>query len=173
MAVSDLNSTQIGNIIDNTPSVRNNSYEADGIVRSAIGLVTNAADDSATSVHRAVRVPSNARISSIKLTTGDATTAGAINLGIYYSDDNAASATGAVIDADLFASAFDLTGGPFAKTELVAESAEYTLAEQIQQLWEAAGLSSDPGGYFDIAATISTTYNGASVGQLYEVEYVR
>lgn len=173
MAVVDRNSTQISNLIDNTPSTRNDTFAADGDLRSALGSVANAADDTVASVHRAVRVPSNANIRSIKLTTGDATAAGAINLGVYYADDNPASDTGAVIDADLFASAFDLSLGPFEKTELAFESAVYTQALQIAPLWQAAGLTSDPGGYFDITATISTTYNGAAVGQLYEAVYVR
>jgi len=172
MAVVNRNSTQIANVVANPP-VQNNAFAEAAHLRSVLGYVANAADDSANSIHRIARLPSNCNVRSIKLSTGDASTAGAINLGLYYSADNPASATAAVIDVDLFGSAIDLTGGPFIKTELVGESGEYTIAEQIMPLWQAAGLSADPGGYFDLAATISTTYSGAAVGQLFEVAYVQ
>lgn len=172
MAITDRNSTQIANLLDNTPSVRNDTSNADGVMRTALGYIANAADDSATSVQRAVRIPSNANVRSVKLSTGDATTAGAIDVGVYYADDNPASATGAEIDADFFADAFDLTSGPIVKTELLdQDGANNTIVKQQLPLWEALGLSSDPGGYFDVAVTIATTYNGAAVGQLFEVQY--
>ncbi len=171
MAVTNRNSTQVANEVA-SPAVRNDAVASDGIKISKLGYVANAADDDATSIHRIMRLPSHCNVRSIKLSTGDATTAGAINLGLYYAVGHTDSAAGAVIDADLFASAFDLTGGPFTRTELVGESGEYALTERIQPLWQAAGLSADPGGYFDLAATISTTYNGASVGQLYETDFV-
>ena len=140
----------------------------DGYLKSAQGYVANAADDSATSVHRFVRVPTNAVVRSVKFSTGAATTAGAIDIGVYRTTNDG----GAVVDADLFASALDLTGGPFTNAEQIGESGELTLAERAQPLWQAAGASEDPGGYYDIAATITTTYNGASVGQLLVVDYV-
>ena len=164
MAIVNRNSAQ-----NPSDGSRVNGNVADGYKRSMIGYVANAADDSATSIHRAVRVPSNANIRSVKLSTGDATTAGAIDIGVYEAEDYN---DGAVIDADFFASALDLTGGPFVNAEQVAESGEYAIAERGQPLWEALGLSEDPNRYFDIAMTITTTYNGAAVGQLLEVEYV-
>lgn len=172
MAVVNRNSTQIGNEVA-TPAVRNSYFESDGNLVSKLGYVANAADDDATSIHRVMRIPSNANVRSIKLTTGDATTAGAFNLGLYYpADYYDADLAGDAIDVDLFASAFALTGGPFEKAELAFESAEYSVAEQQQPLWQAAGLTADPGGYFDLAVTVSTTYNGAAVGQLFEAVYV-
>lgn len=146
---------------------RVNVGTGDGYMKTAQGLVANAADDDATSIHRFVRVPSNAVIRSVKLSTGDATTAGAFDLGVY----RTANDGGAVVDADLFASAFDLAGGPFVNQELIGESGELTVAERVQPLWQAAGMSADPQGYLDIAATITTTYNGAALGQLLIVDY--
>lgn len=172
MAVANRNSSQIANLVA-SPQVRNNTTEADARLRSILGYVANAADDDATSVHRIARVPSSCNVRSIKLTTGDASTAGAFNLGVYYPVNHVASASGAVIDADLFSSAFALTNGPYSKTELIDESGEYTIAEQLMPLWQAAGLSADPGGFLEIVATISTTYNGAALGQLFEINYVQ
>ena len=91
----------------------------------AVGYVANAADDSGTSIHRFCRVPSNARISQILFSTGDATTAGALDIGIYQTAENG----GAVVDADLFASAVDLTGGPFYNVDETYESGQYTMAD--------------------------------------------
>jgi hypothetical protein len=167
MAIVDRTSAQ--NPADHSRSSTSpNAGEGDGYMKSAQGFVANAADDTAASIHRYVRVPSNANVRSVKLTTGDATTAGAINIGVYRTADDG----GALVDADLFASALDLTGGPFVKAEQIAESGQITTAERVQPLWQQAGLASDPGGFLDIAATISTTYNGAAVGQLLEVDYV-
>ena len=170
MAVTNRNSTQVANAVA-TPAVRNNSIAADAVKRSALGYVANAADDDATSIHRIARVPWDACVRGIKLTTGDASTAGAINVGVYYPVGHPNSAAGAVVDADLFASAFALTNGPYQRAE-ITDQTQYSLTERLQPLWQAAGLTSNPGGYADIAATISTTYNGAAVGQLYEVDYV-
>lgn len=133
-----------------------------------IGYVANAADDSANSIHRFVRVPSNARVSQVLLSTGDATTAGNIDIGVYQISANG----GAVVDADLFASALALTGGPFLNSDQTYESGEYTDAESVKPLWEVLGLTSDPCREYDIAATITTTYNGAAVGQTLKVRYV-
>jgi len=163
MAVVNRNSAQ--NPADGS---RVNVGAGDGYLKSTQGYVANAADDSATSIHRYVRVPSNATVRSVKLTTGDATTAGAIDIGVYRTTDDGSAA----VDVDLFASALDLTGGPFVNAEQIAESGEITTAERVEPLWQQAGLASDPGGYLDIAATITTTFNGAAVGQLLVVDYV-
>lgn len=141
---------------------------AAGQLFEVVGYVANAADDSANSIHRFCRVPSNARISQVLLTTGDATTAGNINVGVYQTAENG----GAVVDADLFASALALTGGPFENADITYESDEYTEAESVKPLWEVLGLSVDSKRDYDIAATISTTYDAASVGQLLKVRYV-
>lgn len=167
MAVVDRNSNVIANMVA-TPTVLNSPGAGGaGILREAAGYVANAADDSQNSVHRFCRVPSNARISSIKLMTGDASSAGAFNLGLY----KTAADGGAVVDADLFASAFALTAGPFYNAELI-DNAQYSVAEQVKPLWEVLGLAADPCIEYDVAATISTTYNGASVGQAIKVQYV-
>ena len=153
-----------------TPIVKSNPGEGSRgqMLKSSQGYVANNADDSSGSIQRFCRVPSNALIRSVKFSTADATTAGAINLGLYDTEGNG----GAVVDADLFVSALDLTGGPFSKAEQIDESGEFTYAEQMTPLWEVLGLSADPHKEYDVASTISTTFNGAGVGQIVEVQYV-
>lgn len=168
MAQTDRNSNIIANSVA-TPLVYNSPTNGGaGVLHEVTGYVANAADDSANAIHRFVRVPSNARISQLLFSTGDATSAGAINVGIYQTADYG----GAVVDADLFVSALALTGGPFQNTDITYESGEYTEAESVKPLWEVLGLTSDPNRDYDIAATISTTYNGATVGQVLKVRYV-
>jgi hypothetical protein len=167
MAEVNRNSNVIANAVA-TPRVANSPAigGASQMVEVA-GLVTCAADDSANSIHRFVRVPSNARISQVLFSTADATTAGAINVGVYQTSENG----GAVVDADLFASALALTGGPYKNLDITQESDEYTYAEGAKPLWEVLGLSADPCREYDIAATISTTYDGAGTSQLLKVRY--
>lgn len=168
MAITNRNSTAIADMVSVPNVLVNPSKGAAGILREVCGYVANAADDDATSVYRFCRVPSNARISQVLLSTGDATTAGAINVGLYQTADNG----GAVVDADLFASALALTGGPFQNQDITYESGEYTEAESAKPLWEVLGLTSDPKREYDVCAVISTTYQAAAVGTIIKVRYV-
>lgn len=168
MAVTDRNSTAIADMVAVPRVPVNPTKGAAGQLFEVAGYVANAADDDATSVFRFCRVPSNARISQVLLTTGDATTAGNINVGLYQTPDHGS----AVVDADLFASALALTGGPFEDTAITYESGEYTAAESVKPLWEVLGLASDPNREYDVCAVISTTYQAAAVGTLLKVRYV-
>lgn len=168
MAVVDRNSNVITNAVA-TPRVANSPAVGGAAqMMEVAGLVTCAADDTQASIHRFVRVPSNARISSVLFSTADATTAGAIDIGVYQTSEYGS----AVVDADLFASALDLTGGPMLNQDVTYESGQYSYAESVKPLWEVLGLSSDPCREYDIAATITTTYNGAGTTQVLKVRYV-
>lgn len=170
MAVTNRNSTAIADMVAIPRVPVGSTKGAAGQLFEVAGYVANAADDSATSILRFCRVPSNARISSVQMTTGAATgasAAGAIDIGVYQTADNG----GTVVDADLFASAQALTAA-LSNADVTYESGEYTVAESVKPLWEVLGLSSDPGREYDIAATITTTFNGAAVGQVIKVRYV-
>lgn len=166
MAVTNRNSTAIADMVAIPRVPVGSTKGAAGQLFEVAGYVANAADDSATSILRFCRVPSNARISSVQMTTG-AATAGAIDIGVYQTADNG----GTVVDADLFASAQALTAA-LSNADVTYESGEYTVAESVKPLWEVLGLSSDPGREYDVAATITTTFSAASVGQVLKVRYV-
>jgi hypothetical protein len=168
MAIVNRDSTAIADMVAVPRVPVNPSKGAEGNLFESAGYVANAADDSGTSVHRFCRVPSNARVSAVLFSTADSTTAGALDIGVYQTLENG----GAVVDADFFASAFVLTNGPFSNTDVTHESAEYTFAESMQPLWQALGLTADPQREYDVAGTITTTYNGAGVGQALKVRYV-
>lgn len=168
MAIVDRDSTGITNL-NASPLVRNNSNaEGTGEMREAIGYVANAADDSATSVHRFCRVPSNARISQVLFHTLLSVTGGAVDIGVYDTDEDG---TGAVVDADLFASALVITTPDKLNLDVTFESGQYTVAETVKPLWEVLGATEDPMKDYDIATTITTDFNGAIVGQTLKVRY--
>lgn len=167
MAVVNRNSTAIADMVAVPRVPVNPTKGAAGRLFEVAGLVTPAADDSANSIHRFCRVPSNARISTVLLNAAAATTAGAVDIGVYQTADNG----GAVVDADLFASAVALTAAQ-TNANLTYESGEYTLAESVKPLWEVLGLASDPNREYDIAWTITTTFNGGPTAALLRVQYV-
>jgi hypothetical protein len=168
MSVVDRNSNTIANTVAIPKVLNQPAIGAAAVLKEVAGLVTPAADDSQNSIHRFVRVPSNARISQVLLTTGDATTGGAVDIGVYQTAANG----GAVVDADLFASALALTGGPFENVDVTYESDEFTAAESVKPLWEVLGLTADSQREYDIAWTITTTFNGADTSAVLKVRYV-
>lgn len=165
--MANVNSTWIGNAVA-SPKVLTNSNKSCGQMFSAKSVATVSATQASGDTIRMVRVPSNARIDAVLLTTGDATTAGNINIGVWQTADNG----GAVVDADLFASALALTGGPFNRSDQTWESGEYTYAESCLPLWEVLGLSADPCREYDIVAQVSTTGDGMATTMVLEVQYV-
>lgn len=168
MATVNRNSTIIADQVASPKVLVSPSKGSPAVLFSTSGYVANADDDSATSVHRFCRISSGATVRQVLLSTGDATTGGALDIGLY----RTAGDGGAVVDADLFASAFVLTNGPFSNTDVTFESGEYTQAEAVKPLWEVLGLTADPMCEYDVAGTITTTYSGAAVGQLVTVNYV-
>lgn len=165
--MANVNSTWIANAVA-TPKVSTDSSKSVGQMFEASSAATVSATQTANDTIRLVRVPSNARISQVLLCTDDATTAGAINIGVWQTADNG----GAVVDADLFASALALTGGPFNNSDQTFESGEYTYAESAKPLWEVLGLTSDPNRDYDVVAEVSTTFNGAGTTIALKVRYV-
>jgi hypothetical protein len=158
MAVVDLLSTQLTakEAGDNI-----NPELASNMLRETVAVFTPAADDTVASTYRVMRVPSNARMSSLEITAADAVTAGAYDVGLAYPNDvEDVDLQGVVIDADFFASAVDIALGPLANVDITFESGVYTLANSEKALWEAAGLSEDPRVELDIMVTVETTMNG-------------
>jgi hypothetical protein len=151
-----------------SPKVLTNSSKSVGTLLEASSVATTAADQADNDIVRMVRVPSNARVSQVLFSCADATTGGAIDIGVYDTNDNG----GAVVDRDLFASALALTGGPFLNSDQTFESAEYTYAESGLPLWEVLGLSADPHKEYDICCVVETVFNGGPTTLALKVRYV-
>lgn len=165
--MAEVKSTWITNATA-SPVVLTDAAKSSGNLFEASSAATVSATQTSGDIVRMVRVPSNARISQVLLSTGDATTAGAVDIGVYQTAANG----GAVVDADLFASALALTGGPFNNSDQTFESGEYTYAESAKPLWEVLGLSADSKRDYDICATVTTTGNGMDTTLALKVRYV-
>jgi hypothetical protein len=159
-----------------TPVVRDSADQHGGYLRTSAALLTVSASQADTDNVIGVPVPVNARVQSVKISAADASTAGAVNVGVFTNDGDG---TFTVKDADLFASAFDLASGPYYNQEVINESAEYTATEQTQPLWEVLGYASEAAaravatdGYFWISLDISTTFNGGPTTIGLKAEYV-
>jgi hypothetical protein len=168
MAATHRNSNIIANALATPKVISNPSDGAPGELKETAGLVTPGASDEAGSIHRFVRVPSNARISQVLLTCPVATSAGAVDIGVYETEENG----GGVVDADLFASALALTSTAKANLDVTYESGEYTAAESVMPLWKVLGLAKDPHKEYDIAWTITTNFNQGPTSAVLKVRYV-
>lgn len=159
MGTSTLKSTAITNR-DATPKVPTNAKLYGAPVQNGFGYCTAAASDDTSSTYRCVAVPSNAVIRSIMLSSVAQGGSAAVDVGVY----RATVDGGAVVDQDFFGSAVSVVSA-VQRSDVTNESTTNTLAKQEQPLWQAVGLSSDPGGELDIVATPTATMtNGGAIG---------
>lgn len=169
MGTSALKSAPITNS-DATPVVPNTTGEgAPGYLRGAYGFVTAVAADAAGSTYQLVRVPSNAKVASLQFQS-EAQGAGAVQLGLYYStskvDGTSPSLQGTVIDAKFFSDQFSIAAAVLPGEKVFNTGGSNTPDKRNQPLWQAAGLASDPGGFFDIVATVNTTAITTGTGRI-------
>jgi|SRR6185312_15739576 len=175
MSVFNEKSTQISNA-DATPLVRSDGFLAGGELSSAIGsCTTGSSADAVGSTYRLCRIPSKARVHAIAFQNTALAGSAAVNVGVYWPTVVPAgsgltpSNAGSAISASLFASALSVVAAA-APTDITNQSGNNTIAKQEQPLWQAAGLSSDPGIDLDIVAAVSTVF--AATGTLgARVEY--
>lgn len=166
MGTSALKSSTITNR-DATPRVANNGRLQGGMVRRAYGYVTAAAADDTNSRYTMCELPSNAFVVAVYLSSVAQGGSGAVDVGVYRNTADGA----AVVDADLFGSGVSVVSA-VPRTDVTNESTNYTAAKREQPLWQAAGLTSDPGGTLDVvlAPTAALTNGGAiAVEVLYTV----
>ena len=148
-----------------TPSVKNDSQQLHGVKRIAQGTIALAAGDlSASDTVMLAPVPTNASISSIKLFNDDldSGTTMTTDVGLY-------TTAIAAVDDDAYASAItDLRGAVTTGTEVAFEARNINKCGQ--KVWEDAGQSSDPGGYYYVALTFDAA--GDTAGDLsFVIEY--
>ena len=143
-----------------TPPVLNNAAELAGVIRTAHGSVELAAGDSTDNdIVMLAPIPSNAAVT--QLFVGSDTFGGSctFNVGLYTS-------AGVVKDEDCFATS---VADAAALADVRHEAANLTTTGQ--KVWEIAGDSSDPGGYYYVAVTFNAT--GGTAGTLaWNINYV-
>lgn len=131
---------------------------AEGYLKNVSDSVVVVAASAADSTLRVLRVPTNAKVKQVILTS-QAQGAGKVNVGVYYPVDGPTGLPDLVantISAAFFASDVDLASA-VQPTDITNESGTYTADLWNQPLWKALALATDPGGEFDIVATVHTT----------------
>ena len=143
-----------------SPQVANNSAELHGVLRTANGTVELAAGDSDNDdIVMLAPIPSNASVTNLFIGSDSLGGSCAFNVGIYTTD-------GTVKDEDVFATAV-LDGAAMADVRF--EAADIDTAGQ--KMYELAGDSTDPGGFYYIAATMSAA--GGTAGTMsWNISYV-
>ena len=119
MAVVALKSTAVTNATA-TPVVANSCNVVRGNLRESQGFANIGSGDSATSTYRLFRIRSSDRASLIRIYAPDIGTTTTADLGLYDKND---VASGAVVDADFFASAVVLNAGAVNGSDLTFEAA--------------------------------------------------
>jgi hypothetical protein len=170
--MTTIKSTTAGNLYPASgPKVREPSHRMGGVLKESCSNVVVTATQADTDNLIGCPVPSNARVSQVLLSYADATTGGAIDVGVW--KRNSADDDWEAVDDDLFASAMVITDGPQWNKDITNESAEYTAAEQEKPLWEVLGLSADPCITYWIGSDITTTFADASTaGICFKARYV-
>lgn len=157
MAISALKAAPLTALDATPPFLPNAGVGGKGRLCHVNGFVTTVAADSIGSTYRLARIPSDAIVKQVILES-EAQAAGATDIGLYYStsskDGTQPSLQGLVISAAFYASAVALTAA--SRADVTNESGTNTLALRNLPAWQAAGLASDPGGYFDVVATLTT-----------------
>jgi len=152
------NTTLVSNF-EATPQVITEAHSLHGVLRVAQGTVALAAGDSTDNdIVMLAPIPSNASISALKIASDTLGGSCTFNVGLY-------TTGGTVVDEDVYAT---LVADEGAMTDVRSEADITTVG---QQVWEDAGASSDPGGYYYVAVTFSAT--GGSAGDMsFVIEYV-
>ena len=162
--MANVNTDIVTNIVA-TPSVKNDSQQLHGVKRIAQGTIALAAGDlSASDTVMLAPVPTNASISSIKLFNDD------LDSGTTMTTDVGLYTTAIVaVDDDAYASAItDLRGAVTTGTEVAFEARD--INKMGQKVWQDAGQSSDPGGYYYVGLLFDAA--GGTAGDLsFVIEY--
>lgn len=173
MAVVNTKSTAITNR-DAVPQVINDTRLERAVKKSAVGSVAVGAADSATSYYPLVQVPTSAMVRDVLVTCTAGMTTLAGNIGVFKTTANSAGVTTGVAantgSNTFFASAQSLASA-LNRSDVTGASGSYTTDKREQPLWQAIGLSADPGGFFDIGIVVTTANTGVAGRVGIEVEY--
>lgn len=190
MAVVTTKSTSITNW-DATPIFIPTTGEgADGLQRVANDSMTSVVGDSIGSIYRFVRIPTNAKIKKVLLNIFTASTAGAADIDIAFSDSltdgtqpafsqlaNPVVQTTGPADNKLFGAAFALTATQ-KQTDITFQTTSFLASYQNLPLWQVlvnlgcTQFVADPGGYFDIIMKLTTAVTVAAGVIAIECDYV-
>jgi len=119
-----------------------------GVLREQVSTVEIAAGDDNNSVFRMARVHSSWRISQLTVFCDAVTCGTSFSLGLYRTAEDG----GAVVNVNCYADAAALTSASLVGTEMLFEAGSDKAVEHlVQSVWQDAGLTADPGVWYDIA----------------------
>jgi len=160
-----INSNEIVNLANLAlvPPVMPQAKTNGGQIHSITSIVTIATTDNATSTWRIARLPSNALLHQLTVSTTAQTGSTDFDIGIAYNPDKV---SGAVIDVDCLAEALTLATASRSLDGLK----DVSIANSAKELWELAGLTADPKCSLDILLTANTIGTaGGTCG--FKIEY--
>lgn len=155
MAVVTTKSAVITNR-DSSPKVISNANLAKGALQEFVGVCAVASGDSVGSKYLFGAIPSNARMSELKVYCPDIGTTTAMDVGLYRTTDDG----GAVVDADFFSAAVVLNAGAVNGTEITHGNV-ISVANAEKMLWQALGLAADPKVNYDVVGTLTGAADAA------------
>lgn len=178
MAVEALKSASITNLDATPPSTNTGGEGAPGRLQHIGDYATVSASASVGSTYRLARVPSNAKVKAVFF-EAQAMGAGKFNLSVYYSsstvDGTQVINQGVIVPTtgdQFFAADIDCASA-VSRAGYTNQSGNYPVNKRNQPLWQALGLASDPGGFFDVVAVVHTTAVTTGAAKIAaEVEYV-
>lgn len=183
MAADSVKSTSITNL-DASPVAANTAGKgAEGDLRelSDYAAATAAGLADTTSKYKVIRLPSNCKLKRMRVVTTDqldsnASATLAVDVGAYYSDSTTdgtqGSLQGTAIDVNCFAAAADF--GHAASGDDIDGLSAFSVANRMKELWDALGLSSDPGGFIDVVVAVETAAaTGAAGDIMVSADFVR
>lgn len=191
MAVVTTKSPSIVNL-DAFPIVANTVGEgAPGLLKVANDSVTAVVGDSIGSIYRLCRIPTDAKVKQVLLSYTTASTAGATDIGVAFSDStndgtnqafaalaNPMVQTTGPADNKLFGTAIALTAQKLNSDITFQATPVFLPAHQNLPLWQVlvnlgcTQFTSDPGGFFDICAKLTTALTVTAGPLGIEVRYV-
>ena len=158
--MANVNTTLVTNFLASPPSL-NPVYQLGGVMRVASGTIALAAGDlSANDTVMLAQIPTNAAVVSIKLYNDDldSGSTNTCDVGLFTADGDVTAK-----DDDCYASAItDLRAAVLTGTEVAFEARNVNLMGQ--RVWEDAGDTTDPGGYYLIGLTFDAA--GDTAGDL-------
>lgn len=166
MSTEAIKSTAITNLDAVPPVTPTTGQGAPGVVKAVTGSCAVTSGVTSGSTYQLARIPTNCVVTSVKMWLDASSTTITGDVGCYYSTSTtggtAVALQGTAVDADFFASAVALAA-IVEPTEESGESGTYVGSKRVQPLWQAIGLSSDPGGNFDLVFTLTSTAGAAAV----------
>jgi hypothetical protein len=175
MATEYLKSSYLAGL-DATPIVMPTTGEgAQGFLRSVSGTVTATTGELLGSTYQLVRFPTNSVIRHVYIGLDATVSTFTADIGLYYStstnDGTSAANRGLPVNSTTGSQLFGAGVSALNTIGDVDYANAMGGAKRNMPIWQAAGLTKDPGGNFDLVLTTTATNSGAPVISA-EVQFV-